>query len=112
MYVVYIACICAGGINHLITQLCFINHLILSYLIILSVHLIILSVICRHLVLHLCHMYMLHVYHICCQLVCLSRPVDRISKGGGVLFGGKVDLKPKGVSFGEKVDLCTIPYHR
>ena len=33
--------------------------------------------------------------------------------GGGVLFGGKVDLKPKGgggVSFGENVDLCTIPY--
>ena len=31
-------------------------------------------------------------------------------EGGGVLFGGKVDLNPKGVSFGEKVDLCTIPY--
>ena len=37
-----------------------------------------------------------------------GRPVARISQGG-VLFGGKVDLKPKGgrVSFG---DLCTIPY--
>ena len=34
-----------------------------------------------------------------------SRPVARISQGGGVLFGGKVDLKPKGggVSFGKNV---------
>ena len=49
-----------------------------------------------------------------------GRPVARINfqrcvcvGGGGVLFGGKLDLKPTGgggVSFGEKVDLYIIPY--
>ena len=45
---VYIACICAGGRNLLITQL-----FILSF------------VICRHPVLNM------YICHICCQLVCL-----------------------------------------
>ena len=41
---------------------------------------------------------------------CNRRPVARISKGGGGLFEGKADLKPKGggVSLGEKVDLCIV----
>ena len=42
----------------------------------------------------------------------ILRPLGSISKGGGSYSGGKVVLKPKGggVSFGGKVDLCTIPY--
>ena len=43
----------------------------------------------------------------------IYRPVSSISKGGGSYSGGKWTLSLRrggGVSFGEKVDLCTIPY--
>ena len=64
------------------------------------------------------HNYLAYTTHLCSQKWWwwwggshyVPMPVARISKAGGSLFGGKVDPKPKGggLSFGEKVDLCTM----
>ena len=50
------------------------------------------------------------LYCVVMNIVCRPARISRISKGGGVLFGGKVDLKPKGGLIWEKMNLCTIPY--
>ena len=70
----YIVCICAGGINHLITQLCFINHLIC-----------LLYVVCWVILCYVRHIYVVNLYvclscrHMCivCRLICAGGTVER-----------------------------------